>query len=504
MVLVSSCNETPPSLRPLIAPPAAQVEEPPPEDVELVRPDGAIFFANNFCACNNGKSVIISGSTCNNFCSNKQTNNQDLLYMNFTVGNIIITEGYGDTAGWCNLAISDSDNPRCVLEVRSEAGAAAPIDVSVVQGNSFTANISALPQDTTFILTLTEVASGAKSNSIQIRKFTDNSSAPPVGPLIVQPVTQYTCINRRPLEDTNTGVIFYENAVKLHFYFIERFRPQPVPFGVNDVFCHDITLNGNVDNSAFPRLEETPGVFGLWSTEDIRFFDLNSSGVRDVNEIIAQKAADLGAPFSSMPNLFFPLTMSSGPTINIVGNVATSGAPLGFYMSFFNDVGAGNVSYCPKQAQYESNEIALKAIGEVVQVDTEGIYLAKRETLTFFNPEENQIECLPMDILITRESDVKRAWFYINPANGQPTQPLTINSLRNNTIRFYYPFDFNSPYIKKSNQMEYTIITPDQVSQGTCSQDNGGVPNTTSGGNNIPTSYTPHDRRFGCIPASSN
>jgi len=103
---------------------------------------------------------------------------------------------------------------------------------------------------------------------------------------------------------------------------------------------------------------------------------------------------------------------------------------------------------------------------------------------------------------VVRESDIKRAWFYIHPTTRQPTQPVTTTQIRNNQIKFYYPFDFNTPYVKKSHQMEYTLVTPDQVNQGTCSQDSGGIPNPGSDG--IPTVFTPHDRRFGCIPMSGS
>ncbi len=501
LMLVSACQEQGPRLRPLITPSATVEPEPEPEPEEITRPNGAVFIKNDFCACNNGKSVIFSGSTCTNFCASKQTSGNDILYMNFTVNDLIISQGFQSTAGWCSLAINESDNVRCVLGVRSESGNEPSIDVVLNAANSFTANISSLAKDKNFILTLTETSSGAKSSSIQVRKISDGEGATPVGPVIVQPVTQYTCINRRPLEDNANGDIFFENAVRLHFNFIEKFRPQPVPAGVTDVICHDIVLNGRIDNSLFPRLEETPGVYALWSNDDIRFFDIDKSGQRDINEIIAKKALDMGSPFASTPNLFFPLTMSSGPTINTVGNTAASGAPLGFYMSYFNDQAAGNVAYCPKQFHYNSANVALRAIGEVVQSETEGIYLAKRESLTFFNSESGAIECLPMDVIVVRESDIKRSWFYIHPTTRQPTQPVTTSQIRNNQIKFYYPFDFNTPYIKKSHQMEYTLVTPDQVGQGTCSQDNGGIPNPGSDG--IPTVFSPHDRRFGCIPTSS-
>lgn len=505
LIILSACQEKPRATAAFVDL-GEQVTEPEPEpepEPEVTRPTGVIFFKNDFCACNNQKSVILSGTTCTNFCSTKQTNGQDSLYFNFTVGDEIISQGFGTVGGWCTAILPDGKNPQCVLEARSEGGGTeAPITFTVTNSNSFSANISTLAKDKTYILTLTELTSGAKSNSIQLRKLSDGPGTTPLGPLVVQPVTQYTCINRRILEDTNNGDTFYEYAVRLHFYFIEKFRPERVPTGISDVFCHDVATHGQNDSNAYPRLEETPGAYALWSSDDVRFFDLDTppSGQRDVNELIAKKAADYGQAFTATPNLFFELTMSSGPTINEVGNVASSGAPLGFYMSYLNDTAAGNVAYCPKQAHYNSGDISLRSIGDVLQADTEGIYLAKRETETFTN-SDGETECLPMDIIITRETDMKRVWFFLHPTTRVPTQPVSVSSLRNNTIKFYYPYDFATPYVKKSYQKEYTVILPNQVDQGTCSESTGGTPTPAAGG--IPTTYTPHDRRFGCIPVST-
>lgn len=501
MAVISGCNETVPAVRPIIANAGQTEPEPEPEPVEPKRPDGAIFFKNDFCACNNGKSVIISSTTCINFCSTKQTQGVDLLYFNFTIGDELLAMGLNSVSDWCTTPIGTSTNPQCYLTVKSEAGDEPVITFDVPAGkNSFTANLSALSPDKTYILTLTEDNTKAKSNSIQLRKPSAGPGTIPLGPLIVQPVSRYTCINRKILQDDNNGDVFYEYAVRLHFNFIEKFRPEPVPNGVSDVFCHDVATHGQRDSSAFPRLEETPGAYALWSWDDIRFFDIDVSGKRDVNEIIAKKAADYGAPFAAVPNLFFELKMSSGPTINQVGNTASTVQALGFYMSYLNDVAAGNVAYCPKQAHYNSGDKALKAIGDVIQADTEGVYLGKRQTETYLN-ENDEVECLPQDIIVVREADVLRAWFYLHPTSKIPTQPTTPSSLRNNTIKFYYPFDFTSPYVKKSYQKEYTVITPDQVGQGTCSDDTGGTP--TPDNASIPTTYTPHDRRFGCVPVST-
>lgn len=144
LMLVSACQEQGPRLRPLISPSAVAEPEPEPEPEEITRPNGAVFIKNDFCACNNGKSAIFSGSTCTNFCANKQTSGNDILYLNFTVSDAIISQGFQSTAGWCSLQINESDNVRCVLSVRSESGNEPSIDVVLNSANSFTANISSL------------------------------------------------------------------------------------------------------------------------------------------------------------------------------------------------------------------------------------------------------------------------------------------------------------------------------------------------------------------------
>jgi hypothetical protein len=76
---------------------AAQVEETPEEPVEeeVVRPDGVIFIKNDFCACNNIKPVIVSGSSCSNFCSTKNTNGT-----NSTITNYATTETTDNAISW--------------------------------------------------------------------------------------------------------------------------------------------------------------------------------------------------------------------------------------------------------------------------------------------------------------------------------------------------------------------------------------------------------------------
>ncbi len=119
VIILSACQATPRQSAFVDLGGIAPDPVPDPDPVEIVRPDGAVFFKNDFCACNNTKPVIISGSSCANFCATKNTNSTDTLYFNFTVVDVIITDGYDDTYGWCTKTISESDNPSCVLEVKS-------------------------------------------------------------------------------------------------------------------------------------------------------------------------------------------------------------------------------------------------------------------------------------------------------------------------------------------------------------------------------------------------
>lgn len=492
MLVLSACQEAPRQAAFIDL--GAVSEEPPPEPEPEVptRPSNAIFFKNDFCACNNSKPVIISGTSCVNFCAGKNTNNTDTLYFGFTIGSELPAAGLENVSQWCKKAIGESTNPSCVLTVKSTAGDEPLITFDFSkEGNNFSANISALAYDKTYIITLKEPSSGAVSDSIQLRKISDNTPSP-LGPLWTQPITQYTCMNIQAADDGQ-----YLSAIRLNYYFIERFRPDPLPAGITNIYCHDVFSNGPNDSSTYPRLEETAGALALWSAEDPRFYDRDSSGQIEINEIIFNKIKSYGGNLAAPESYFFIMKNPSGPSVPELG-INASTVDIGYLMRYFFD-NTGSYAYCPTQAHYNSNDPRLKAIGDVVQVDTEGVYYGCRENLTY-RDVNNEVQPLVGNVLTLRESDLKKVWFYFDPVTKQPTEPKSVSALRNNLIKFYYPFDFNTPYIRKSHQHEYTIRDALYVSQKKCDPSaSGGSPSTS----NSTSTQIPHDKRLGCIPKSN-
>jgi len=87
------------------------------------------------------------------------------------------------------------------------------------------------------VVTLVEATSGARSNSIQFIKFSTDLSTPIIGPLKNAPISQYTCLYRPELD--YEGDTYYDQAFRVHFYFLPSIPPAPIPAG-SEIICHDI------------------------------------------------------------------------------------------------------------------------------------------------------------------------------------------------------------------------------------------------------------------------
>lgn len=461
-----------------------------------VRPSSAITFKDGYCGCKAG--VPTTYGDCANFCANNNTADE-LLYANFNVSAAISLTQFGSVQGWCSKPLKDAEgnlqstNPSCVLNIRDENGNENDIAINTqsANSNSIKVNISSLDLDKTYIIKLKEVTSGATSNSVQIYKPSPTNSSV-LGPLKITPVSQYTCIIRNLSQDETSGDIFYENAYRLHFYFIESNRPNPIPANTSNIFCHDIfnTTYGAVDDRTYPRLEETPGTFSLWdSVTDPRFFDNNGNGNLDANDQIVNKVKDLGFTIPSGTNFFMKFSWPSNPTTENSSSSSTStpGA-LGWYMIPWVDQQTYK-AYCPTSVHYNSTNAIFKAMRDIVSVDTEGLYVAMKDGELVNNNGSTTIG--PSDYLLIRESDIKRVWFYLN---GTTHIAPTDSNIASKTIYFYYPFNFNSPFVKTSTQKTYVVKKASEL-VGNNVQDSG----TTNGSGTI-TTYPPHDRRIGCIP----
>ena len=141
------------------------------QQVPTRRTNGSVSFKQNFCACNDQRSILLSSRDCESFCLEKETYGLDMLYFEPKLRRKAVQQGFRNVSEWCSMVLEHNANPQCVLEVRSISGLEPAISFALFpQDKFFKANISALESDKTYLLNLKELTSGAKSDSILIQK----------------------------------------------------------------------------------------------------------------------------------------------------------------------------------------------------------------------------------------------------------------------------------------------------------------------------------------------
>ncbi len=462
------------------------------------RPDNAVKFQSNFCGCKDGKAITFGN--CSSFCASKNTGGVAMFYASFNLTEAItLNSTLKNLNGWCNTNLpADTSNPKCVIKARDDENNELILDVDATgANNSISANMDKIPEDKTFVITLVEGTSGVKSDSIQIIKYSSDIAISTLGPLKNAPITQYSCIKRPPSVDQTTGDIFYDVAFRVHFYFLPRIPPQPIPAG-SDIVCHDFLnpLYGAIDDILYPRLEEIPGIFNLWDTTDPRFYDNNNNGHDDVNDLIIQKAKYFGASGIPASTTFFvkftglssPTPTNTNTTTTTTTTTTASAQSMGYYMFPWIDQTTYR-SYCLNSTHYNSTNPLFKAMRDIIGVDMEGLYVGAKAPETVFD-RSNQPYQAPDDYVLIRETDLKSVWFYMK--NGVPTVP-TEAIVSTVPVYFYYPINKASPFVKSSTQRIYQVKSAAELSGQNVQ--NGGA--SASGTN---TSYPPHDRKIGCVP----
>lgn len=459
------------------------------------RPTNAIFFKNDFCICRD-KKAISSGSNCSTFCSTRNTNGAETFFANFTVTEAISRSGLGSVAGWCSTPLeTETETPSCALEAKDDQGNVVNLEVApVANSNSIIVNNvqNQLEFDKTYVITLIQKSSGSKSNSVNLIKFSSDINNPNLGPLKPAPISQYTCVIRTGTEDDQTGDEFYDTAYRLHFYFVPRLPPTPLPPGSTRFFCHNIfdPLFGKNDKEGIPRLETIAGAFSLWDNTDPRFYNLNGdpNNLIDVNEIIIQKTKNFGGSIPNSSNFFIKFPTLSSPNTNTdAGNTTVASQEIGFYMPPWIDPTTFK-SYCLTSFHYNSENPLFKAIGSVIQYDTEGLYVGMKSGEPIV--VDGKVQQGEKDFIFVKESDLKAVWFYFK--NGVPTIP-TEDIVSNVATYFYYPIDKNAPYEPANKQGLYRV-------QSAAELNNSNVNNTSSTTTGSNTTLPPHDRKIGCVP----
>lgn len=463
------------------------------KDKASVRPTNAIFWKTDFCACKDSKPV--SYGNCAAFCSGKNTGGVETLFANFTTGDAVTLQ-LGSVHAWCNTVLpGDKENPSCELQAKDETGASVAVQVTIPPGsNSLQANIQGLAYDKTYILTLVETKSQAKTNSIQVIKFSQDVTLPILGPLKNAPISQFTCMIRDYSEDGD-GTIYFDSAYRLHYYFLPRIPPKPVPAGNANIVCHDIfntALYGTIDDELYPRLETVPGQYNLWDLTDPRFYDNDGEGRLDINQAIVQKTKIYGATIPADAKFFQqfpPQPEKCAFQLKLEQNQVCQ--PLGYIMAPWTDQTTFK-SYCLNSSHYNSNNPLFRALGEYIQVDTEGLYVGEKSAEAVTDSEGNVRPGTP-DYILIRESEIKSVWFYLK--NGVPTQP-TDDNVGNNAVYFYYPINKASPFVRTSTQRIYRVRWGYELGQNSSGSSSSSTNNSTGGTTQLP----PHDRKIGCVP----
>ncbi len=422
------------------------------------RPDQAFSFKENTCVCRNDKPI--SKGDCANVCRGKNTKGADVLFGEFSVSSVIANSSLKHVRNWCyKYLIGDSGNPKCVLEATDSQNKKTILtSFSFPKNNSFSADVSSLIEDETYWFRLIETTSKAKSIPYDVYIFD------PIGiPLRASGINQYTCLQK-----------LWPDG-KVHFYYHPRFAPSAVR-PVDSFICHDVAAHGELDSELYPRLETITGVTSLWNQTNFLFFDNNSDGVLDVNELYMKKVAESGGATKGNARLFGLLSAPGSKEVNgEAGNFLYN--QLGFLMSYWLDSETLK-SYCPGELQYSSRKPHHKAIQEIVGTATEGIYVADRS--------ENELR----DYLFIRETDLKAVWFLIK--NGVPTKP-TESDAQFQTIYFHYPLNKEAPFVKGPHQKTYRLRSEDDV---------GNLSNLQAfiGESGEMIAHPSHDRKIGCIP----
>ena len=460
------------------------------EGSSVTRPTGALSWKTGYCACKD--AVAVSVGNCASVCAGKNTNAVETLFATFTVTEAISLSGLGSVYGWCKTPLAnETANPACKIEAKDSSGNTQDLEVTIAaNSNSLTANVENLSYDKTYILTLIETTSGAKSNSVQLIKLSSDGSGTVLGPLKNAPISQYTCLVRE-YSTSEDGKIYYDSAYRMHFYYVPSLPPDPIPAGTSYLICHDIfntALYGINDDVLYPRLENLPGVFNLWDKTDPRFYDNDNTGSLDVNEIIIQKTKNFGGNVPASTNFFSSFTWPGSPTLsNNAGNSSSTSTALGYYMAPWIDQTTYK-SYCLNNTHYSSSNPLYRALRDVLEVETEGLYVGEKAAETILN-SDGTTSTGYKDYILIRETDLKAVWFYLK--NGTPTAP-TDDNVANNAVYFYYPLNKTSPFVRTSTQRIYRVKSAAELSSSSSSS------GSTSTGTS--TTYPPHDRKIGCVP----
>lgn len=435
------------------------------------RPEGITIEAD-YCACMDNQAYSLGN--CDSFCSDKSTD-ELTLYLNISLEDEVILNGMSDLEDWCTTELNTTDvSPSCNL-IYEYGGNESKISLSPDDDEEqLEIPITALSYDRTYLISIEETTSGVRSSTIQLRLKEPVEDEESMGPLQITPMNLYTCITRSGT--TVSGNNYYEMGAMSHYYYPDYSEPSNLSGSLSFLFCHDINKYGSIDRAGTPRLYLESSFMHFWSETDVRTYDADNDGKLDVNNYIENKLSqDYGVTGSSI-NIFIEFDWFDSP-------MSESAIRMGYIMQPWVDDGGD--PYCPTSDHYYTDEPVFQILRDLVGVDTEGLYLAVKESESLTDSNGDVTE-LPPDYLLMREGLLKQLWFYMD--NGTPI-PADDNAAKFKTVMFYWPADTTYPLVKKSYQRAYYVRSPSQISD----EDNDAV-------TGLRTTVSPADKRIGCIP----
>lgn len=442
------------------------------------RPTDQIDIKSDFCSCVNGKSDLISD--CDTLCASKPSTAQPTLYANTIMGvDIALNSKLGNLYNWCSVQLqSDSTSPQCTLSA-TDGTTTIDIPVAVTRGsNSFTANLSTLSANRTWILKLVESKSSqSQSKPFQLRRKTQVAVDDGVqGALKLSPIGQYSCLSFSASQASD-GTTSTKSYVRLFYYFNET-PPAMPPMSTTGslVVCHDTYLHPGDDKIDYPRLELIPHALTMWNRTDTRFVAKPENGGKlNIEKTLEDRLFNEYQISATNISLFRLLSYPNRPTL---ASTTTTTPPLGYIMIPFADPNTGK-SYCPTSAHFNGNQPLLRLLGDYM-LDTEGLYIAEKEAEVVI---ENGVQKVVYGTMFVRESTVLNYGFYIE--NGIKIR-VDASTIHTKSINFYWPVSTTAEALTQGTRKTYTVRYPDTL--------NGQSP--VGGLTSAPTT----DKRIGCIP----
>lgn len=393
-----------------------------------------VVVKNDHCICEDG--VSIGSSSCEQFCAARISSSETLF------GNINLNQSDSEIRNlhdWCNKELPSGGHisPQCSMEVY-DGNETISLAVVTNRSNQFTVNLDPLKKDKTYVLKLVSTT-GAESTAFQIRM---SANIDPVETLLIESLNRYYCVvSSGMIRDGDYNSI---NSVNQHYTFTERLMPMPIPPDFDSIFCHDREIYGDDDSFLFPRLGLVNNSGSLWSSSNPNFMDLNGDGKEDINTEIEQTLRDQYNINISL-DLFINFTGQDDP-------LSSQSTVKGKLLRNFIDPATGR-NFCPTRYSYNSENPLLHVLGKYLSIDTEQVYMARRETIRF---DDGTIA--PEDNLFLSKSTLNPIWFYIE--RGMHFSP-TEEDRFTKTLYFYWPADHNNPFVKKSYQKMYRISVSD-------------------------------------------